>query len=210
MAGNEALPAAVILAGGRSSRMEGGEKSLVRLAGRPMVEHVIDRLAPQAAALAINANGDIARFAMFGRPVIADTVQGLPGPLAGILAGMEWAAATGASHVVSVPTDTPFIPLDMTDRLLSAAGKGGEPVIAACGAKRHPAIGLWPVALAAQLRDVLISGENFKVSAFADRCGATTAEFPATVAGGLGIDPFFNVNTPGDLALAETMLKAGS
>ena len=187
--------------------MNGHDKSLVLLAGKPLVAHVIERLSVQTAAIAINANGNASRFAAFALPVVADTVEDLPGPLAGILAGLEWAAGIGASHVFSIPTDTPFFPKDVIARLAELPGASRQPALAISGGRRHPAIGLWPVSLAGQLRDFLAARTTFKVSVFADRCDAASVEFPMVAAGGRQIDPFFNVNTPDDLAAAEVMLK---
>lgn len=194
----------VILAGGRASRMGGGDKALLELGESTLLDHVIARLRPQCAALAINANGDPARFARFGLPVIADTIGGLPGPLAGILAGMEWAAAHGGDSVVSAAGDTPFLPGDLAERLRDAGG-GGLALAASFdgeGVQRiHPTFGLWPVALRADLRASLERGER-KVATWAQNHGAAIVTFPA----GKGADPFFNVNTPGDLARARELL----
>jgi molybdopterin-guanine dinucleotide biosynthesis protein A len=187
--------------------MGGGDKSLLALGGRPLLAHVIDSLRPQAGEIAISANADPARFARFGLPVLGDTIQGHLGPLAGLLAGMEWAAANGASLLLSVPTDSPFIPADLFARLSAAQQNPGRPALAASGGKTHPVVGLWPVSLARPLRDFLISGATYKVSAFADRCDAVYADFPMIMPADRTVDPFFNVNTPDDLAVAETMLK---
>jgi molybdopterin-guanine dinucleotide biosynthesis protein A len=201
------LPAAVVLAGGRSTRIGGGDKSLLLLGGRPLVEHVLARLRPQAAAVAINANGDPARFERYRLPVLTDTVGGHRGPLAGLLAGMEWASALGASHLVTVPTDSPFIPADLVARLSGSGAEPGRPALAASGGRTHPVAGLWPVVLAGSLRDFLAVGETNKVSVFAERCGAVAVDFPLVRLAGRDVDPFFSVNTPADLACAEALLE---
>jgi molybdopterin-guanine dinucleotide biosynthesis protein A len=193
----------VILAGGRAQRMGGGDKGLLRLGKCCLFDHVITRLAPQCAPLAISANGDPARLARFGLPVLRDTAGGHPGPLAGVLAGLDWAAGLGASHLVTVAADTPFFPANLAVRLSAA---GDAPIVLAGtpgpdGPLRHPTFGLWSVALRDDLRQALAEGTR-KVTAWADRHGATTAVFAATPA-----DPFFNINTPADLALAQTLLK---
>ena len=196
------LPAAVVLAGGRSIRM-GTDKSLLMLSGRPLVAHVLDRLRPQVGEMAISANGDPERFAPFELPVLADTVEGYVGPLAGLLAGMEWAMRIGAAQIVSAPTDSPFIPDDLVVRLLAASEQyPSRPALATSGGRRHPVVGLWPVALAGRLLDFLTSGATYKVSAFADACDAVAVDFPMIALAGRAIDPFFNVNTPDDLAEA--------
>lgn len=195
----------VILAGGRAVRMGGGDKGLLPLGGSTLLDHVIERLAPQCSGLALSANGDPARFARFGLPVLADTLPDHPGPLAGVLAGLDWAAGEGADAIVTVAADTPFLPLDLVAGLARAAGRGGVSIAASADAtgspRRHPTFGLWPVALRDDLRAALASGQR-KVVAWADRHGAETAIFAATD----GFDPFFNVNTPQDLELARTHL----
>ena len=140
------LPAAVVLAGGRSTRMGGGDKSLELLGSRPLLAHVLDRLGPQASAVAISANGDAGRFSQFDRPVLADTVPGYLGPLAGLLAGMQWAQGLGATHILSMPTDTPFFPKDWAPacRGIARMRRGLPPPPAAdirrsaCGRSRWP------------------------------------------------------------------------
>ena len=194
--------AGVILAGGRSTRMGGGDKTLLPLAGRPMLAHVVDRLAPQVDALALSANGDPARFAAFGLPVLPDGVPGQPGPLAGILAGMDWAAGLGAEALVTTPGDAPFLPPDLVAALRAAAERARLP--AACivtddgdGPRRHPATALWPVAARAPLRAALAAGLR-RVGEWADTLGCAAAPMPAC--------GFVNVNTPADLAAAEARL----
>ncbi|WMS41017.1 molybdenum cofactor guanylyltransferase MobA [Acuticoccus sp. MNP-M23] len=200
---------AIILAGGLARRMGGGDKALLPLNGRPLLAHVIAQLAPQAGAIAINANGDPARFAAFGLPVLADPVADYPGPLAGILAGLRWAAAAGAPDVVSVAADTPFFPADLVVRLRAAAADACAPIALAAtpdparGVARHPTFGLWSTALADDLAEALAGGTR-KIVAWTDRHGAATALFDAPG------DPFFNLNTPDDLARAQMLTDAGS
>lgn len=181
--------------------MGGGDKPLRMLAGRTLLAHAVDRVAPQVSALVLNANGDAARLAGFGLPIIADPLPDFPGPLAGILAGLRWARATHPSvkDVLSVPTDTPFLPRDLVARLL--AGRGAQPLACAASAGwTHPVIGLWPVALADALETALRGGER-KIDAFTTRHGIAAIDF-ATVP----FDPFFNVNRPEDLAAAEALI----
>ncbi|MEO0939011.1 MAG: molybdenum cofactor guanylyltransferase MobA [Pseudomonadota bacterium] len=190
-------PLGLILAGGKATRMGGGDKGRLMLRGRSLFDHVLERLAPQVAALALNANGDPARFADLNLPVIPDSLPDHPGPLAGILAGLDWAAAQGAETIVTVAADTPFFPEDLTPRLLQAATGMTHPLaLAASGGHRHPTFGLWPVALREDLRTALQKGTR-KVVIWTDQHNAATADFPMT-----GIDPFFNVNTPDDLEKA--------
>lgn len=192
--------AGVILAGGQATRMGGGDKALREVAGRRMIDHVIDRLTPQVAGLALNANGDPARWAGHGLPVLADGMAGHPGPLAGILAGMDWAAEQGFDAVVSVAADTPFFPRDLVRGLCYAAGTRGVAIAASrdqAGVVRdQPTFGLWPVALRHDLRRALAGGMR-KVVLWADGQAAGRAVFSGAA------DPFFNVNTPEDLARAE-------
>lgn len=194
----------VILAGGRGARMGGADKALLELNGAPLVAHVIHRLAPQVAALAINAGGDPARFARFALPVLPDPMAGQPGPLAGILAGMHWARAQGASHVVSAATDTPFLPADLVTRLGAAATQAGAAIaLAESGGRLHPTFGLWPVTLADDLARALAAGTR-KLTAWALGEGAARVAFAT-----LPHDPFFNINTPDDLAAAAHIHAGG-
>ncbi len=192
-------PLGVILAGGQARRMGGGDKGLIVLKGRTLLDRVIDRLGPQTDGLVLNANGDPERFAEYGMPVVGDTVEGFVGPLAGVLAGMEHAAAQGHSHIVTAAADTPFFPEDLVTRLEWAAVRAATPIALAGTqeegrATRHPTFGLWPVALRADLRAVLEGGLR-KVVLWTDTHGAATAGFDDGA--------FFNVNTPEDLAEAE-------
>ncbi|WP_368373117.1 molybdenum cofactor guanylyltransferase MobA [Rubellimicrobium arenae] len=189
---------AVIVAGGLARRMGGGDKMLRPLGTGTILSEILRRLGPQASPVAINANGDPARFAAFGLIVLPDPVEGRPGPLAGLLAAMEWAERLGAREVLSVPGDAPFLPPDLLPRLRQA----GAPAIASSGGRDHPVAGLWPSALGAQLRDDL-SGGLRRVLDFADRQGARRVVFDL---GAGGPDPFLNINTPEDLTKAASWL----
>ncbi len=196
------LPA-VILAGGQARRMGGGDKCLLDLGGQTLLDQVIARLSPQAGPLAINANGDPRRFAAIGLPVLADSFPGFAGPLAGVLAALDWAAGLGAKQVVTVAGDTPFFPRDLVARLQQAAGDGialAATVAPDGRLRRQPTFGLWPTHLRQNLRAALDAGTR-KVVAWTDRHDAGCARFEVT-----GSDPFFNVNTPEDLALARRLL----
>ncbi len=196
----------VILAGGLARRMGGGDKPLVEIAGRPILQHVIDRLKPQCGLLAINANGDPARFSAFGLPVICDSVEGFAGPLAGILAGMDFGAAKGAAHVLSAPGDTPFLPADLRSRLQAARTRAGATIaVAASNGRTHHAVALWPVALREDVRRALVAEDERRVSAFIGRYANTVVDWPIEP-----YDPFFNVNRPEDLARADAIAKEES
>ena len=191
-------PLGVILAGGKATRMGGGDKGLKRVGGRRLIDIVIARLAPQCGDLALNANGDPGRFADLGLPVLPDSVPDHPGPLAGVLAGLDWAADKGAGAIVTAAADTPFFPADLVDRLRDAAGPSGL-ALAASDGQRQPTFGLWPVALREDLRSALKDGLR-KIVLWTDAHAAGTADFPTAP-----FDPFFNVNTPEDLAEAERL-----
>ena len=198
--------AGLLLAGGLARRMGGGDKCLRLLGGRPILAHIVERLAPQTRRLALNANGDPARFAEFGLPVVADSVEGFAGPLAGILAGLEWAKteAPDCPLLLSAPTDAPFLPRDLVRRLLDArAREGAEIAMAASGGQVHPVVGLWPMALAEDLRRALVEEGIRKVDAWTARHKVAVVEFPIE-----GYDPFFNANRPEDLAEAERLQLA--
>lgn len=193
----------VILAGGRSQRMGGGDKALRLLGGKPLLVHVIDRLRPQVDRMVLNANGDPYRFATFGLPVIPDSVGDFAGPLAGILAGMDWAAKVPEVHsIVTVPADGPFLPRDLVHHLASQLlAEDAELAVAASNGQPYPVIGLWPVALRDALRQALTVENEHKVDAWTARYRRVIAEFPAHP-----VDPFFNANTPEQLAEAERLL----
>ena len=194
-------PAGVILAGGRATRMGGGDKGLLSLGGETLLSRVIDRLAPQVDRIALNANGDMARFSEFGMPVVSDSIAEFPGPLAGVLAGLDWAASQGFDAIVTAAADTPFFPLDLVPQLqLAGEGMDHPLVLAVTDDGRHPTFGLWPVALRDDLRTALQGGLR-KVVMWTDQHGGRTAHFP-----GSDPDPFFNVNTPEDLAMAELFI----
>lgn len=197
---------AVILAGGLARRMGGGDKPLRQVAGRPLLDHLLDRLRPQVAQVVLNANGDPARFAAYGLPVIADTLPDHPGPLAGILAALDHAAAQHPDlpWVLSVTGDSPFIPPDLVAGLHAARVAAGVPLACArSDGQAHPPIGLWPVALRAELRAALLAGER-KIDRWTTRFGCAHADWPTTP-----FDPFFNANTPDDLEAAERIAACG-
>jgi len=195
----------VVLAGGLARRIGGGDKCLRLLGGRPILDHILERLEGQALAVLINANGDPARFAAWGLPVAPDAVPGFGGPLVGVLTALEWAAANmpEITHVVSVPGDGPFLPRDLTARLLAARDAGGaELVQAAWGGQANPVVGLWPVALARELRAAIVEEQMAKVHGWTARYRLATAAFDDAP-----VDPFFNANTPDELAEAERLLS---
>ncbi len=198
----------VILAGGQARRMGGGDKGRLSVDGVPLIERVIARLAPQAGPLALNANGAADRFADLGLPVIADSVAEFPGPLAGVLAGLDWAAEQGAEQIVTVAADTPFFPDDLVARFTETAIETGAPIVLAAtphperGQVRHPTFGLWSVALRDDLRAALADGIR-KVVIWTGKHGAADTLFPEPA----GADPFFNVNTPEDLRRAEARAR---
>jgi molybdopterin-guanine dinucleotide biosynthesis protein A len=197
-------PLGVILAGGQAPRMGGGDKGLLQLGGTPLLRHVIDRLSPQVDKVALNANGQPDRFSSYGLPVLPDSIDGFVGPLAGVLAGLDWAADQGADCIVTAAADTPFFPCDLVPQLLMRCEGMAHPLVLAAtpdakrGTARHPTFGLWPVALREDLRAALTGGLR-KVVLWTDQHGGREALFPDEAA-------FFNVNTPDDLAHAETML----
>jgi molybdopterin-guanine dinucleotide biosynthesis protein A len=194
----------VLLAGGLSRRMGGGDKCLRRLGGSSILARVIERLKPQARQLVINANGDPARFAAFGLPVAPDAVADFPGPLAGVLTGMMWARdhAPDVADIVTVPTDGPFVPRDLVARLVAARDDAGADLVqAASGGQAHPVVGLWPVRLADELRRALVEESIRKVDVWTARHRLVTVAFATDP-----VDPFFNANRPEDLAEAERLL----
>jgi molybdopterin-guanine dinucleotide biosynthesis protein A len=199
--------AGLILCGGRSSRMGGGDKSLLPLGGSTILSRIIERLG-SIRPLAISANGDAARFSAFPLPVLADTVPGYAGPLAGILAGMLWAAGQGCDHLLTVAGDTPFFPADLAGRLATAtAGQPGRIAVAASDGRRHPVFALWPTALRHDLNRFLVESGTGRVNGFIDLHNPVDVAFPLVGRDGQFIDPFFNVNTPADLAEAGRIVQ---
>lgn len=203
-------PLGVILAGGLASRMGGGDKALLDLGGTRLIDQVIDRIAPQVSELALNANGDPVRFAEFGMPIIPDSIEGFAGPLAGVLAGLDWAANIGADTIVTVAGDTPFFPIDLVEKLETAARQQGTDLALAAtidpvkGQVRHPTFGIWPVALRDDLRDALTGGLR-KVVLWTEKHNAASALFEIK-----DRDPFFNINTPDELEIAQKMLAGNT
>jgi molybdenum cofactor guanylyltransferase len=190
----------LVLAGGRASRMGGGDKTLLELGGITILDRVLARIRPHCTSIVLNANGDPSRFAAYALPVVADEVPDFAGPLAGILAGLEWAARAqpAAEWIASVPGDCPFLPRDLIPRLHEARLAEGK--ILACarsGEWRHPVVALWPVALCADLRRALFDEDLHKIELFTGRYDVAVAEWPDRP-----VDPFMNVNTPEDLAAA--------
>ncbi len=193
----------VILAGGRAERMGGGDKCLRQVGGQTILARVIERVRPQVEALVLNANGDPARFAAYGLPVAPDSIPDFAGPLAGVLAGLDWSAAhhPQARYVVTAPADGPFVPRDLVARLAEALlAEDAELVMAASGVQSYPVVGLWPVALRDAMRDALANEGLHKVDAWTRRFRRAVAAFSADP-----VDPFFNANTPEQLAEAERL-----
>lgn len=198
--------AGLILAGGLSRRMGGGDKTLRDLAGRPVLAHIAARIGPQVRRLALNANGDPARFSAFGLPVLPDVLDGFAGPLAGVLTGLEWLAARHpeCAWLVTVPADAPFVPNDLVVRLAAAVtAEGADLACAASGGQVHPVVGLWPVGLRGDLRRALVDEDLRKIDRWTARYRRATVDFAITA-----VDPFFNVNTPEDLVQAERLSRA--
>lgn len=196
----------VVLAGGLARRMGGGDKGLLELDGRPILDHVIDRLAKQVRLLVLNANGDPERFARWNRPVAGDVLPDNPGPLVGVLTGMDWTVANlpGTKWIATVPTDAPFLPLDLIKRFLSAVkAQGADMACAVSGGRRHPVCGLWPVSLRMDLRAALVEHGVRKVDKWT--AGFTVADVDFSTQ---PIDPFFNANEPADIDEAHRLLAA--
>jgi molybdopterin-guanine dinucleotide biosynthesis protein A len=194
---------AVLLAGGLARRMGGGDKPMRQIGGRTILARVIARLKPQCDGLILNANGDPARFASFALPVIPDTVADFPGPLAGILAALDWAAANrpGISWVLSAAADCPFLPRDLVARLQQArTEQNAQLAVAASGGQSHPVIGLWSVGLREELRHALIVEDIRKIDRWTARYKLATVEWPTKP-----LDPFFNANTMDDIAEADRL-----
>ena len=201
----DAIPETIglLLAGGLARRMGGGDKSLRLLAGKPILAHIVERARPQVSELVLNANGDPARFAGFGLPVVADSIEGFAGPLAGVLTGMEWGAANRPQigWIATIATDTPFFPRDLVARLHAAIARDGADLAAARSDRQdHPVFALWPVRLRHDLRRAMEEGIR-KVDVWTARYRLAVADFAVEP-----FDPFFNANSPGDLEKAEALL----
>jgi molybdopterin-guanine dinucleotide biosynthesis protein A len=197
------LTQGVLLAGGLARRMGGGDKPMRTIGGRTILERVIARLSPQCSGLILNANGDPARFASFGLQVVADDVPGFPGPLAGILAALDWTAANrpGVEWVLSAAGDCPFLPRDLVARLHEARSQeNAQLAVAASGGQSHPVIGLWHVALRDELRHALVVEDLRKIDRWTARYPLATVNWPVEP-----LDPFFNANTVEDIAEAERL-----
>jgi len=193
----------VILAGGLARRMGGGDKGLRLLAGQPVLGHVIARLQPQVTELILNANGDPGRFASFGLPVTPDSISDHPGPLAGILAGLDYLAAQRSTvgWLVTAPGDCPFLPADLVSRLVVGLQPACKAAVARYRQRLQPVCGLWSVALRADLRQAVVEDGVRRVEDWLQRCEAARVDFPE-----MAVDPFFNVNSPDDLEAAAALL----
>jgi len=192
----------LLLAGGQSRRMGGGDKNLLELAGKPLMAHVIDRVVPDDAILVINANGDASRYAQFNLPVVPDVIDGFAGPLAGVLTGLEWAAANhpACTHVITLATDAPFLPTDLASRLVAAVNEGGDMAQAESGGRRHPVFAIWPTSQTTSLRSALVDEGLRKIDHYTARFDCRVVSFDGEP------DPFTNVNTPEDFATAQALL----
>jgi molybdopterin-guanine dinucleotide biosynthesis protein A len=195
----------VLLAGGLARRMGGGDKPMRQIGGRTILERVVTRLKPQCDDLILNANGDPARFATFGLPVVVDSVEDFPGPLAGILAALDWTAAhrPGVSLVFSAAADCPFLPRDLVARLTEAlVNENAQLAVAASGGQSHPVIGLWSVALRNELRHALVQEDIRRIDRWTARYKLASVTWPTEP-----LDPFFNANTMDDIAEAERLAE---
>ncbi len=193
----------VLLAGGLARRMGGGDKPMRQIGGRTILERVIARLKPQCSELILNANGDPARFARFDLPVISDTVENFPGPLAGILAALDWVATSrpDVSLVLSAAADCPFLPRDLVARLHQAfREQDAQLAVAASDGQSHPVIGLWSVALRDELRHALVQEDVRKIDRWTARYRLATVTWPTEP-----LDPFFNANTMDDITEADRL-----
>ena len=200
--------AVTLLAGGQARRMGGGDKNLMMLAGKPVLQHVLDRVDFDGRPVMINANGDPSRYAQFGLPVRADVIHDFAGPLAGIVTGLEWVVAyhPECTHMISLATDAPFLPFDLIARLEVGLGaridNGADVAQALSFDRRHPVFAIWPLALTAALRNALIDDGLRKIDDFTDRHRCITVEFTGEP------DPFMNLNRPGDFDLAQQFVSA--
>ncbi len=195
----------IVLAGGLSRRMGGGDKCLRMLGGATLLSRILERAAPQVERLALNANGDPRRFAAYGLPIIPDGLPDYAGPLAGILAGLDWAAAAApeAGYLASFAADAPFLPTDLVQRLAAARmAAGADLACAASDGQRHPVFGLWPIRLREALRKALVEEEIRKVDRWTQRYRLAVVDYAARP-----VDPFFNINTPEDLTRAQIWLE---
>lgn len=204
----------IVLAGGQSGRMGGGDKSLLPLGETPILAHVMSRFTPQVRHMVISANGDPSRFKSFDLPVVSDAIEGFHGPLAGAAAGLssisgnDRGLTTPEAWAVTVPGDTPFIPNDLVARL--AAGLGGCAMsVAISAAGLHPVVGLWPISMVEALSQSLARGER-RASQWVKSQGAAEVYFEPSEVGGAKVDPFFNINTPEDLAYARGLMVPSS
>ena len=191
-----------IIAGGKSSRMAGQEKALIKLAGKTTLSHVIDRFAPQVDQLVINANGDLKRFAEFGLEIVPDAMKQLTTPLSGLHAALSYAGSVKADVLVTVPSDTPFLPSDLVARLMEKMITSGA-AIASSGNQDHYIIGAWKMGLLVDLERAIEKDGLFRVKDWASRISAASVVWPAAP-----YDPFFNINTPADLMRAEQIVSA--
>ena len=199
-------PLYLLLAGGKSRRMGGGDKNLIDLGGKPLLRHVIDRCVPPGVPAVINANGDAGRYAGFDLPVVADVVEGFAGPLAGVLTGVEYAAAhhPQVTHVITLATDAPFLPRDLGMRLISAVDDGAQMAQAQSAGRRHPVFAIWPVSMAPALRNALVDEGIRKIDDFTARYDCAVVTFVPPDEG--APDPFTNLNTPDDVDMARACL----
>ena len=200
------IPLYLLLAGGKSRRMGGGDKNLIALGGKPLLGHVIERCVPSGAPLVINANGDAGRYDEFGLPVVADVVDGFAGPLAGVLTGLEHAAAhhPQVTHVITLATDAPFLPRDLGARLIAALDDGAEMAQAQSAGRRHPVFAIWPVSMAPALRRALVEDGLRKIDDLTARYDCAVVGFDTETEG--APDPFTNLNTPEDVDAARAIL----
>ena len=201
----------VLLAGGQSRRMGGGDKCLLEIGGTTLLQRIADTAAAQTDPLVLNTNSAPSLFEEYGLPVAPDVVDGFAGPLAGVLTGLEWAAANapGCDWVASFACDAPFAPRDLVVRLLAAIeNEGAEMACASSNGRDHPVFALWPTRLAPDLRKAVVEESLRKVDIWTARYRLTKVEFPpgsGTAAG----DPFFNINRPEDLDTAAALLATG-